>query len=230
MRPVTVELRRGGVAELHDTDPFAEGGPDAPSVWLCDPTSPAVAIGSRQSPELFDAAACEVRGVVVVRRRSGGGAVLVVPGEVVWIDLVVPSGLSPDDVRASMVWAGAVWEDALRTLGASGRGLARHTGGMVDTAWSALVCFAGVGPGEIVVAGRKLVGLSQRRTRRGVRVQGLVHRRPIVADLRELIAGAAPDADLPEPAVLGDIGLGAVTDRELAAAVAVALASRTTPV
>ena len=34
--------------------------------------------------------ACAAPGVEVVRRRSGGGAVLLVPGEVVWFDVVVP--------------------------------------------------------------------------------------------------------------------------------------------
>jgi lipoate-protein ligase A len=36
---------------------------------------------------------------------------------------------------------------------------------MRSTPWSASVCFAGLGPGEVTVDGRKVVGLSQRRTR-----------------------------------------------------------------
>jgi lipoate-protein ligase A len=36
---------------------------------------------------------------------------------------------------------------------------------MQRTPWSASVCFAGLGPGEITVDGRKVVGMSQRRTR-----------------------------------------------------------------
>ena len=39
---------------------------------------------------------------------------------------------------------------------------------MRSTPWSARVCFAGLGPGEVTVEGRKVVGLSQRRTREGV--------------------------------------------------------------
>ena len=38
-----------------------------------------------------------------------------------------------------------------------------------------MVCFAGVGTGEVSVGDRKLVGLSQRRTRTGARFQCLVH-------------------------------------------------------
>ncbi len=39
------------------------------------------------------------------------------------------------------------------------------------TRWSDLVCFAGLGRGEVTVAGRKVVGISQRRTRDGARFQ-----------------------------------------------------------
>ena len=34
-----------------------------------------------------------------------------------------------------------------------------------------MVCFAGLGTGEVTVAGRKCVGMSQRRTRAGARFQ-----------------------------------------------------------
>ena len=46
-----------------------------------------------------------------------------------------------------------------------------HTAALVSTPWSSLVCFAGLGPGEVVLDGRKVVGLSQRRTRLGARMQ-----------------------------------------------------------
>jgi lipoate-protein ligase A len=36
---------------------------------------------------------------------------------------------------------------------------------MQSSAWSARVCFAGVGPGEVLIGSRKVVGISQRRTR-----------------------------------------------------------------
>lgn len=38
---------------------------------------------------------------------------------------------------------------------------------MVGGPWSGYACFAGLGPGEVSVGGRKVVGLSQRRTRQG---------------------------------------------------------------
>jgi lipoate-protein ligase A len=42
---------------------------------------------------------------------------------------------------------------------------------MVRTAWSSLVCFSGLGPGEVHAGGRKVVGISQRRTRGWARFQ-----------------------------------------------------------
>jgi hypothetical protein len=46
----------------------------------------------------------------------------------------------------------------------------------VENPWSRRVCFAGLGAGEVVVGPRKLVGISQRRTRDGARFQCVVHR------------------------------------------------------
>jgi lipoate-protein ligase A len=37
--------------------------------------------------------------------------------------------------------------------------------------WSRSVCFAGLGPGEVTVGGRKVVGISQRRRRDGALFQ-----------------------------------------------------------
>ena len=62
-----------------------------------------------------------------------------------------------------------------------------------------VVCFAGTGPGEVLVAGRKVVGISQRRTRAGARFQCSV---PILWDgarhaalLGPGIRRVAPDTD-----------------------------------
>jgi lipoate-protein ligase A len=122
-------------------------------------TAPGLVLGSTQP-------AVDAGGVDVVRRRSGGGAVLVRPGEVVWVDVVLPADdpLWDADVSRSFHWLGQAWVDALASLGVDG---AMHTGAMVCTAWCRQVCFAGIGSGEVTVEGRKVVGLSQRRTRAG---------------------------------------------------------------
>jgi lipoate-protein ligase A len=140
------------------------------AVWICDVAAPALVLGSAQRDEEVARAACAAAGVDLVRRRSGGGAVLVVPGEVLWVDLVVPSGdaLWHDDVGRAFHWVGEVWAAALAELGVEAD---VRRGALVHARWSAAVCFAGLGPGEVTVDGHKVVGISQRRTRAGARFQ-----------------------------------------------------------
>jgi lipoate-protein ligase A len=90
---------------------------------------------------------------------------------------------------------------------------------MRDTAWSELVCFAGLGPGELSLDGRKLVGLSQRRTRNGIRIQGSLYRAAPTIEMARLLRPPLPDAAVPEAATL-EVDAG-----ELATALATALAS-----
>jgi lipoate---protein ligase len=66
------------------------------------------------------------------------------------------------DVGRAFHWLGAAWADV---LAAAGLAATLYAGPMRRTNWSDRVCFAGLGPGEVTVGGRKVVGLSQRRTR-----------------------------------------------------------------
>ena len=196
----SVITRTATVAELHALDPFVDrpidhGDLTGPEVWVCDLTDAAIVLGSRQTPDVVDADACRAAGLEIVRRRSGGGAVLLRPDAAAWVDVVLPHGVAPDDVRGSMVWIGERWADVLSSM-VSGA-LAVHLGGMVCTPWSGLVCFAGVGPGEVAVDGRKFVGLSQRRTRHGIRIQGTLYRRPVTSEIPPLLARSVPIPAVP---------------------------------
>ncbi|MBV9412055.1 MAG: hypothetical protein JO148_10700 [Acidimicrobiia bacterium] len=128
-----------------------------------DVTEPALVLGSTQPP-------VEERSVPVVRRRTGGGAVLVRPGEQLWVDVLLPADdpLWETDVSRSFHWLGQAWVDALASLGVES---SWHQGPMVCTPWCRQVCFAGIGSGEVTVDGRKVVGLAQRRTRAGALFQ-----------------------------------------------------------
>lgn len=163
-----VEEAAGTAAAFH-----AREIPEAPDrrVWVHHVEAPALVLGSTQSPEVVDAGATAAAGIDVVRRRSGGGAVLVEPGGVVWVDVVVPPGdpLWDDDVGRAAHWLGRCWAEALGRCGVVGAD--PHEGPLVRTPWSDLVCFAGIGPGEVLVGGRKVVGTAQRRTRHGARFQ-----------------------------------------------------------
>ena len=166
-----VQSASGTVSELHERslaliassapEPF---GPRRLAV-VQNPVDRALVLGSSQPESSVDLDACAGARVDVVRRRSGGGAVLVEPGSVVWVDLFIATTdpLWSADVGHSTWWVGEVWADALRNAGLGP--LEVWKGSMVRNAWSAWVCFAGLGPGEVSAAGRKVVGISQRRTR-----------------------------------------------------------------
>jgi lipoate-protein ligase A len=169
-----VEVHDGSAAELHAR---AVDEPARRAVWWLTPTRPALVLGSSQRRDVVDERALDASGAELVRRHSGGGAVLLVPGEVSWADVVLPAGdpLWDDDVGRSAHWLGSVWATVAAGFGLDGADV--HGGGMVRTPWSGLVCFAGVGPGEVQADGRKLVGISQRRTKRWARFQCAVYRR-----------------------------------------------------
>lgn len=198
--PFELSMWRGSAALFH-ARPLED--PVRPEVWAFDVDTPAVVLGSRQHDGEVDVAACSAEGIDVVHRRSGGGAVLLAPGDIVWIDVILPAG-DPRwvaDVGAAMVWMGEAWSAALARLGVTG--LDVHRGRMVEAPWSDRVCFAGTGPGEVLADGRKLVGLSQRRTRAGARFQGAVHVRWDPDTLVRLLAPPRPPADqLPDVATV----------------------------
>lgn len=185
-----ISVRSGTVAELHAADPFRGDAPVTPTVWWCRPTDDAIVLGSRQQDDVVDGAACARAGLSLVHRRSGGGAVILHRDSILWVDVVLPHGEAPDDVRGSMVWMGERWRDVLATTIAAD--LSVHRGGMQSSAWSDLVCFAGVGPGEVLVGADKLVGLSQRRTRRGIRIQSLIYADSVAHEYRDVLRGALP--------------------------------------
>jgi lipoate-protein ligase A len=159
--PWPVERLTATASDLHGL-----GLPDPASrlVRVLEVTAAALVLGSTQATVVTDE-------VDVVRRRSGGGAVLVEPGGVVWVDVVVPRGdpLWDDDVARAFWWLGDAWAAALGTLGIEGAEV--HRGPLVRSPLSDLVCFAGLGPGEVTVDGRKVVGIAQRRTRAGALFQ-----------------------------------------------------------
>jgi lipoate-protein ligase A len=146
---------------------------------------------------VVDGVRAEAKGIEVARRRSGGGAVLVMPGDPVWVDVWVPreDPLWNDDVGRAFDWLGDAWTAALTSLGA--RGVRAHRDGFAAcTRWSSLVCFGGVGTGEVVTAdGRKVVGISQRRTRAGAWFHSACLLRWDAGGLLEVLALSAEDRE-----------------------------------
>lgn len=217
-----IERIRGSAAAFHERELPPEPGRH---LWWFEVDRPALVLGSSQPEATVDHAACDAVGVQVVRRRSGGGAVLLLPDEVIWLDVIIDRNDAhwDDDVGRAMWWIGEAWVQAFTELGVGVDGvdgvsgvspLGVHRGGLISNPWSRLVCFAGLGPGEVTLNGRKLVGISQRRTRGVARFQCAVYRtwRPEV--LLRVLTPPLPDVheldgveviDLPVDAVIAAV-------------------------
>jgi lipoate---protein ligase len=140
--------------------------------------------------------------------------VWVTPGEFVWIDVDLPRGdrLWEDDVSRSFLWLGRTWAAALAKVGVKGATV------WEEALWCGPagrdICFATQAPGEVSVAGRKVVGITQRRTRAGSRFHcaALLRWNPAVLAR----AMAVPESAWPELNELAG-GLDVVPDELVAA-------------
>jgi lipoate-protein ligase A len=216
-----VEVLRDGFAERAAARPVGER-----SVVVFDVTRPTLVLGSSQADDTVDRDAVRAGGVDVVRRRSGGSAVLVEPGAALWVDVTIPPDdpLWCHDVGRAFHWLGAVWVDALARAGVRARW---HDGPMRKPPWSASVCFAGLGPGEVLLDGGKAVGMSQRRTRTSTLFQCCVMLRWDPQAILALLALGAAERSEAARALAGvAAGIGPEREAELDAAFLAALAER----
>lgn len=162
--------------------------------YLVRPRAAAVVLGSTTPEEMVDRAVAHQHGLELVRRRSGGGAVVVAPGAQVWLDLFLPAGdpLFDTDIARTALWLGERWAEAFQALEVRGP-IEVHHGGLAEGRFGRLACFSGLGPGEVTVAGAKVVGCSQRRDRFGAWLHSMAlldQRQVDLADVLNLDAGA----------------------------------------
>ncbi len=163
-------------------------------------SAPALVLGTGQHPHVADLAACTQAGVTLHRRSSGGTAVLLAPGFLM-LDIALPRvhRLHLGDVTESYRWLGAVWVATLGLLGLCARHIpipeARADLQALDPT-TRLACFGGRSPYEVLVAERKLVGLSQIRRRYGALLQAGLYTSWVPGDLARLLALPAPEQAL----------------------------------
>ena len=167
--PWPIHEWNGTAADFHALDLAHER-----AVWWCRVSEPTVILGSTQSAGDVDTAAATAAGISVARRRSGGGAVFVHPLDSLWIDVTIPRDdpLWVDDVSTSMLWLGDAWVAALQTWLTT----RVYTGAFDAGLDGRAVCFASTSPGEVFLDSKKLVGISQRRSRDGARLQCVLYR------------------------------------------------------
>lgn len=216
-----VERHLGSATSFHARD---LPDPVRRTIWWFEVTSPAIALGSTQRLDAVRTDAARDAGVEVLRRRSGGGAVWLAPGAVTWVDVLLPA-TDPhwvDDVSQAALWLGRAWAEALAVVGVDGAEV--HDGPMVRTAWSGVACFSGVAPGEVVVGGCKAVGIAQRRTRAGSRLQCAVLNEWDPRPLVDLLDLSESDRDaLADDLAASAVGIGPIDPATLVAALADAL-------
>jgi lipoate-protein ligase A len=167
---------------------------------------PTLVLGSTQRAEVVLAAPATENGVAVVRRRGGGGAVLLQPGDHLWVEAWIPRDdpLWAVDIAESAAWVGAWWRTALEARGHGG--LTVHAGPSAPGPHGALVCFSGRGPGEVFSGDRKVMGVSQWRSREGslFHTSAYGHWDPLpLIDLLDVDAGRRKELrrDLPRAAL-----------------------------
>lgn len=198
---VPVIRSRGEAGAFHDR---SWGPLEGPQIWVHQVERPALVLGSTQRDPaewvgvggLGGAWGGDTGpGVEIAGRRSGGGMVTIDPERTVWIDVLLPHGHArwDDDVTRSFLWVGRAWARALTRIGLSG---VVHDGPTSRSAWGRQVCFAGLGSGEVTVDGHKVVGLSQRRTRHGARIQSLATADGLPAWFTGLVRRDALEPDL----------------------------------
>lgn len=175
----------GPVQELHAMEPPATRR----SVWTLAGDDDAVVVGSTQSLDIVDRDRCARAGIDVVRRHSGGGAVLLLAGDYRWVDVVVPVGdpLWVADVSRSFEWLGDLW---LTVLSPYVDPLVAHRGPTAYRDEGRVCCFAGWSHGEIMSGDRKVLGMSQRRTRDFARFQCVFYADHRADQLGDLLTSA----------------------------------------
>lgn len=213
------EVVSDGIAERLAARPVGER-----RIVVLDVARPTLVLGSSQKDDVVDWDRVRARGADVVHRRSGGAAVLVEPGSALWVDVTIPAGdpLWDHDVGRAFHWLGVAWTEVLTGAGRQARW---HDGPLQRTPWSASVCFAGLGPGEVTIDGRKVVGLSQRRTRDAALFQCCVALRWEPGRLLDLLA--LDDADRARGAAeLAPVATGVGPGVDLVAGLGEALGKR----
>lgn len=221
-------LSEGMLAALDETD--------APALRWYIPRQRALVLGNGQSTTIADPDALREQDAALYKRASGGTAVLA-DAALVSLDIALPHDhpLATSDVVRAYAWIGALWAEALRSLGAAdARALpteeVRALPPLAKDDPLRLACYGLLSPWEVVVGAepRKLVGLCQTRRRPGALYQTGVYLRLDAPALANLLAlDPASRATLSERLAHAAAGLDEASDSPQSASDIMAAFERT---
>ncbi len=119
--------------------------------------------GQRKLAEDLSSYADDLK-VKVVLRDNGGGAVWLEPECQLWLGLYYPSstGFLAQDYRSELMHLGEAARTALEDIGLDNLDVVT---GPDNSSMGRYICFAGRSYGEITTYGRKILGISLRRTK-----------------------------------------------------------------
>lgn len=143
-----------------------------PTLRLYDWSQPAFSFGYFQmiSAEI-DVKKCGSQGVELVRRMTGGG--IVVHGWDVTYSIIVPhgSGVIPSDISASYCWIANRLLQGFHRIGVPASLQGRKPG---TSEAGPNTCLANPAEHDVLLKGKKIAGVSQRRNRIGAVYQGYI--------------------------------------------------------
>ena len=179
--------------ELYDYDVLRRV--DEPTMFVVRLEKPTLVLGSSQSTDLLNPD--KIPDFEVRRRRGGGGIVLLQPDDI-WIDWWIPASDSrwSPDVHVSSINVGVWWKEALEAQ--LSKAVSIHEGPLEGEQEHRVICFAGKGPGELFIDGKKTVGVTQWRVREGTFLSSVIHAKDsseVVSVLKDIPPGLAASVE-----------------------------------
>lgn len=178
---------------------------EEPTAFVVRVADPLIVLGGSQPDQVVRD---DVDEQFMVRRRRGGGGVVLVQPDDLWLDWWIPrgDGRVGDDVTRNSLLAAEWWYRAIAPVLAE---VPQIHGGPLQVHKSLRdICFAGSGPGELFVGGKKFLGVTQWNVREGCFLSTVIPSWPlhdVALALREVPEGL--NEALADVATARDLGV-----------------------
>jgi lipoate-protein ligase A len=140
---------------------------EKPTIVVIKPEFSAIVLGSTQFSDAWS-----FSGIPIVKRNTGGSAVFIKKAQFGWVELYIPfvlaAGLKP---KETFLKVGTAFKNAFGNLGL--KNISIYHKQEIFNGIAKVLCFASRAKGEVVESSneKKILGLSQRRTREFIKIQ-----------------------------------------------------------